>query len=497
MPLFLKFSIAIIFIVMVFGTINSILIYNNVQSALQGETEKRAMFIANNIAHQVVQSILFEDYVTLQNIINGIKEIDKNIEYMFVVDNSGKVVVHTFPLNFPEPLISANSLDDSQEFSTQLIKLKDQNEELVLDVAVPILNGRIGIVRVGLKESSILEDVQKTVNVFWIMVGVFLLFGITGAFVFANFITKPIKTIQNVADKIELAQIGKQPVPQIKIRDKFLGRIKILFRAEDEIDILADRFNQMIIRLDKAYRELQHAQAKLIQSEKLATVGTLTAGLAHEINNPVAGLQNCIRRIKNDPMNIEQNLKYFVMMENALEKISKVVGNLLNFTRKQSGDFVNLSINEIVENSLLLISHRIEKLGIFVIKNIPKDLANIKGNKNQLEQVLLNLFINSIDSIEEKLNLNPNVEKRLIISAKQKDNFLKIVVEDTGNGISDDIKGKIFDPFFTTKPPGKGTGLGLSIVYNIIEAHQGKISIDSEKGKGTIVNLYLPLFERN
>ena len=493
LPLFWKFSIAIIFIVIVFGSINSILIYNNVQSALQTETEKRALFIANSISHQIVSSLLFEDYVTLQNVINGIKEIDQNIDYIFIVDSKSNIVVHTFPINFPTQLLDANRLDENQKFKTQLINLKNKNEELILDVAVPILDGKIGNVRVGLKERSIQSDVQKTVNIFWIMVGVFLFFGIIGALVFANFITKPIKTIQNVADNIELSQIGKEQLPQIRIREKFLDRIKMLFRAEDEIDILADRFNQMIVRLDKAYRDLQNAQSNLIQSEKLATVGTLTAGLAHEINNPVAGLQNCIRRIQNDPNNFEQNKKYLAMMENAVDKIEKVVGNLLNFTRKQSGDFISISISEIIENSLLLVSHRLEKLRISVTNNIAADLPMIRGNKNQLEQVMLNLFINSIDSIEEKISKNPNSERRLILSASRENDFVKIRIEDTGSGIPENIKDKIFDPFFTTKSPGKGTGLGLSVVYNIIDAHQGKIYIESEEGKGTIVNLYLKI----
>jgi len=493
LPLFWKFSIAIIFIVIVFGSINSILIYNNVQSALQTETEKRALFIANSISHQIVSSLLFEDYVTLQNVINGIKEIDQNIDYIFIVDSKSNIVVHTFPINFPTQLLDANRLDENQKFKTQLINLKNKNEELILDVAVPILDGKIGNVRVGLKERSIQSDVQKTVNIFWIMVGVFLFFGIIGALVFANFITKPIKTIQNVADNIELSQIGKEQLPQIRIREKFLDRIKMLFRAEDEIDILADRFNQMIVRLDKAYRDLQNAQSNLIQSEKLATVGTLTAGLAHEINNPVAGLQNCIRRIQNDPNNFEQNKKYLAMMENAVDKIEKVVGNLLNFTRKQSGDFISISISEIIENSLLLVSHRLEKLRISVTNNIAADLPMIRGNKNQLEQVMLNLFINSIDSIEEKISKNPNSERRLILSASRENDFVKIRIEDTGSGIPKNIMDKIFDPFFTTKSPGKGTGLGLSVVYNIIDAHQGRIYFESEEGKGTIVNLYLKI----
>jgi two-component system NtrC family sensor kinase len=229
----------------------------------------------------------------------------------------------------------------------------------------------------------------------------------------------------------------------------------------------------------------------LIQSEKLATVGTLTAGLAHEINNPVAGLQNCIRRIQNDPKNVEQNKKYLAMMENAVDKIEKVVGNLLNFTRNQNGDFISISISEIIENSLLLVSHRLEKLRISVTNNIAADLPMIRGNKNQLEQVMLNLFINSIDSIEEKISKHPDSERRLILSANRESDFVKIKIEDTGSGIPKNIMDKIFDPFFTTKSPGKGTGLGLSVVYNIIDAHQGQIYFESEEGKGTIVNLKL------
>jgi len=493
LQLFWKFSIAIIFTVIVFGSINSILIYNNVQASLQQETEKRGVFIAKSIANQIISPLLFEDYIALQNTINSIKNIDPAIAYIFVLDVNNNLVVHTFEDVFPRSLILANSLNEDQQYNSQLIKFKEKGNELILDIVVPILNGKVGKVRVGIIENFIQSDVQKTVKIFWIMVAVFLGIGIIGAFLFANFITKPIKTIQNVADKIELSQIGKEQLPQIIIREKFLGRVKMLFRAEDEIDILADRFNQMIVRLDKAYRDLQNAQTALIQSEKLATVGTLTAGLAHEINNPIAGLQNCIRRIKNDPANIEQNRKYLVMMENAIEKIEKVVGNLLNFTRKQSGDFISISISEIVENSLLFVGHRLEKLRISVINNIPPNLPKIIGNKNQLEQVMLNLFINSIDSIEEKISKNPNSERRLILSASRENDFVKIRIEDTGSGIPENIKDKIFDPFFTTKSPGKGTGLELSVVYNIIDAHQGKIYIESEEGKGTIVNLYLKI----
>jgi two-component system NtrC family sensor kinase len=491
LPLFWKFSIAIIFIVIVFGSINSILIYNNVQASLQRETEKRGIFIAKSIANQIISPMLFEDYIALQNTINNIKNIDSAIAYIFVLDEYDNLVVHTFENEFPRNLIYANSLNDNQQYNSQLIKFNDRQNEIILDIAVPLLSGKVGKVRVGIFESFIQSDVQKTVNVFWIMVAVFLAVGIIGALVFANFITKPIKTIQNVADNIELDQIGKREIPQIKIREKFLNRIKMLFRAEDEIDILADRFNQMIIRLDKAYRDLQNAQRTLVQSEKLATVGTLTAGLAHEINNPIAGVQNCIRRIKENPNNIEQNKKYLDLMENAINKIEMVVTNLLNFSRKPSFDYSEISLNQIIQNALLLVGHRLEKLRITVANNLDSNLPAIKGNKNELEQVFVNLFINAIDAIEEKCAVYKDSERRIEINSFVKEDEVEIEIKDTGKGIPKQMLDKIFDPFFTTKEVGKGTGLGLSIVYNIVTAHNGTIKFESEEGKGTKVNLHL------
>lgn len=493
LTLFWKFTIAITAIVILFGSINSILIYRNVQNALKVESEKRGLFIAKSLAGQIVSAFLFEDYVAMQNTINNVKAIDPSISYIFILGENEKVIVHTFEENFPEQLISANTLSENSTAHSQPLKLKGKTEYFVLDIAVPIISTKVGTVRLGIEQSALEHDVQETVNIFWIMVALFLTVGIIGAFVFAKFITDPIKAIQSVADEIDLAQIGKQEIRTISIRQKLLGKFKLLFRAEDEIDILADRFNQMIRRLENAYSELQKAQSYLLQSEKLATVGTLTAGLAHEINNPIAGIQNCIRRIKANPSNIEQNKKYLELMENAINKIELVVSNLLNFSRKPSGDYSEVSISQIIENALLLVGHRLEKHRITVTNNLNSDLPSIKGNKNELEQVFVNLFINAIDAIEENCLNSEKCERRLILNSSVSNSEIEIEVIDSGKGISKENLDKIFDPFFTTKEVGKGTGLGLSIVYNIVTAHNGTIKIESEEGKGTKVKLYLPI----
>ncbi|MBI2419050.1 MAG: two-component sensor histidine kinase, partial [Ignavibacteriales bacterium] len=355
------------------------------------------------------------------------------------------------------------------------------------------ISGKIGIVRVGLKESFIRSDVQKTINVFWVMVAVFLLFGIFGALVFAVFINRPIKEIQNAVDNIDLTHIGSKQLPLIVIRKRLFNKIPMIFRAEDEIDILAEKFNDMIKRLDTAYQELQRTQTNLIQSEKLATVGTLTAGLAHEINNPVAGLQNCIRRISNDPKNLEQNKKYLVMMENAIDRIERIVNSFLDYTRKQETTFSNLYLESIIENTLILLGHRLEVSRVTISKNFHPSLPQIKGNKNQLEQVILNLVINSLDSIEERISKDNGTARKIDFSAKLYDKNIILKVIDSGNGIPADVLDKVFDPFFTTKPPGKGTGLGLSVVYNIIKTHNGKIMFESKENSGTSVSITLPV----
>lgn len=492
LPLFWKFSIAIITIVIIFGTINSVLIYHNVQSALKTESEKRGLFIAKSLARQIVPSFLFEDHVAMQNIIDNIKSTDPSISYIFVLEENNDVIVNTFENYLPPELGTANYVPDNSESSSQRILLKGKSETFVLDIAVPIISSRIGTLRLGIKQNALEHDVQTIVNVFWIMVLLFLIVGIIGAIVFAKFITDPIKSIQNTADNFDLTQIGKKEIQKIRVRENFLNKFRILFRAEDEIDILANRFNEMIHRLETTYIELQKTQSHLLQAEKLATVGTLTAGLAHEINSPIAGIQNCLRRIKESPNKIEQNSKYLDMIDNAVNKIEKVVSNLLNFSRKHYTDFKQVSLNDVIENSLLLVAHRLEKQRIAISKNINSKLTLIMGNKNELEQVFVNLLINSIDAIEENNLTNDKCEKRITIDANEDESEIIITVTDTGIGVSEENITHVFDPFFTTKPVGKGTGLGMSIVYNIIKAHNGRITIASEAREKTSVTLYFP-----
>ena len=493
-PLFGKFVIAIVFIVALFGSVNAYLIWTDVQRALEKESEKRALFIGKSLSNQMINPILFEDYVAIQKLADETVELDSSIEYVFLIDENGDIVIHSFEFEIPIELSYANIPGKTDKIKILLIKPIRQEGNLIRDIAIPILEGRLGTLRVGISEESISSDIMVTINHFWLMVFFFLLTGIVGAFIIAYFITNPIKQIQTVADKLDFKSLRSGEIRKVKIRRKYLKKWKLLFRAEDEIDKLAERFNYMLIRLKEAYSKLEKTQHKLIQSEKLATIGTISSGIAHEINNPIAGIKNCLRRIENDPDNKSQNRNYLKMMSEAVDRIENVVITMLNFTRKQDFEFEKIDIEMMLERVLLFLGYRLEKKRISIVKNIEPNISSVMGSPTHIEQVILNLIINSIDAIEEKEN---QLNNKITIDISSNSKYITTSITDNGVGISTDELSKIFDPFYTTKPPGKGTGLGLAVISNIMEAHEGKIEVKSESGIGSTFNVFLPSYKKS
>ena len=493
LPLFWKFTTAIIAIVALFGSINALFIWRNVSNALESELEKRGAFIARSVAAQAAAPLMYEDVVSLQKLVDDILTTDPSVRYAFIVDGNRRVLAHTFDGNAPPALVHVNIVDTGKGLSTMLITPQDAPDVLIRDVAAPVLDGSVGTVRIGLEEGGIQADVRRIMTTLLVMVGVFLLAGIAGAFIFAHVITSPIKTISTVADTITLNALETNTLPRIAIREKLFQRWRMPFRFTDEIDLLAAHFNSMIERLETTYAELQQAQASLLQSEKLASVGTLAAGIAHEVNNPIAGLQNCIRRIMKNPENIGQNAKYLTLMSAAAERIEQVVKGLLNFTRRQTFKLQSVAMPDVVDNVLLLIGYRLESTRITIEKRYADNIPTIPGSVNHLEQVVLNLLVNSIDAIAERQQEDPSAPRKIIISIEPSDSTLRLSVRDTGLGILPQNIDKVFDPFFTSKEIGKGTGLGLAVSYHIVKEHGGDIHVESQRGEGTTFTVVLPL----
>ncbi|MDR4989056.1 MAG: ATP-binding protein [Bacteroidales bacterium] len=494
--LFGKFAIGISLTVIVFGLLNAIIVRNSVSNSLNEEFEKRGYFITRALAEQSVSFILANDPAGLNMLINDLMAIDPSIQYAIVLDGRGEVVAHSFRERVPAGLLQLNQPQDDDV--PGIITVRDQQDARVLirDFSLAAISSGMGSVRVGILEHEIRDQVKAVTGSLLLMVAVFLILGLFAALFFSYTIATPLQLLSRQSATMDLINIEVGLKALRKTTQKPFYRLRRLFGLKDEIDLLYENYTDMLRRLGKAYHDLNMIQQSLLQSEKLAAIGTLTAGVAHEINNPLAGISIGLRRLKKEPENIKQVKEYSELMQEALSRIEKVVDDLLTFSRKDDEVYEEVELTEVIKKAIKLAKYRVKSEKIQIVLDKKAEEVNVHASPNRLEQVFLNIIINSIDAIMEKMEKQPRLEGQIRVVVSEMNDMAHVVFSDNGPGIAEDIKDKIFDPFFTTKGVGKGTGLGLSVSYEIIRGHGGTILAESEPGTGSRIIITLPKNEQ-
>ena len=271
----------------------------------------------------------------------------------------------------------------------------------------------------------------------------------------------------------------------LEIKDKFFENTYAAVRDRDD-----NYLGTVLVCRDVTDRKRMEQQ--MIQSEKMAAIGELASGVAHEINNPLDGLLNCILRIKRDPQNERQTKEYLGLMEEALRRIESTVGQLLNFSRQRDLALTSVSLNEVVNEVVGLIAYSADEKGIQIEKHFQEELDLIRGDKHLLEQVVLNLALNAIAAMPDGGILTFKTGE-IGFDALLGKATVFVQVADTGIGIPKPVQDRIFDPFYTTKITEKGTGLGLSVSNRIIRQHEGVIEFDSKIEQGSVFTVKLPV----
>jgi signal transduction histidine kinase len=331
------------------------------------------------------------------------------------------------------------------------------------------------------------KEIQKAKQS--IFITIFVLIGGTVALVLLGtrqWITKPISKLMEGVENLAKGNLHH----------------RIDLKGRDELSELARAFNQMAVDLKEAQeRILREAQTKLElerslrQSEKLATIGQLASGLAHEIGTPlniISGRAELIERRLEDK-EIQKNLDIIIQQA---ERITKIIQQLLGFVRKKKPERKPLKINTLLETTLDLLDHQIQKQRIRVEKTLSEDLPPVIGDPDQLQQAFLNLMLNAIQAMPEGGTLRLSalcrtVSKKGLEEAQRQ--YLEVCMVDTGVGIGREAIQNIFNPFFTTKDTG--TGLGLMVTQGIIQDHEGWIDVESEVRKGSVFKVYLPYIQ--
>lgn len=246
--------------------------------------------------------------------------------------------------------------------------------------------------------------------------------------------------------------------------------------------------------LERYDQEFKKQQKQIMRAEKLAAMGQLAAGVAHEINNPLGGISNCLKLISTkiskpnpEPKDFKDSIRYLQTSEQELNRCIWIVRNFLSFSKRPSLKPVLTNINSVILELVALIEPQAKVQNILITKKLSSDLPPIKVDAQQLHQALMNVILNSLEAMTQ------GGELKICTEYDQRGEAIKIDIIDTGIGIPEENLPHLFEPFFSTKPEGKGTGLGLPIVYEIIDEHNGSIEVESSLNKGTTFTIKLPI----
>lgn len=310
----------------------------------------------------------------------------------------------------------------------------------------------------------------------------------------SHFYTGGIQQAREIMDLLRKRERTENFEMEVKARDgtamSILTSLFLLRNEEGEVigtaGIFKDISGQKLLEA-----KLKAAQVRLVEASKMRALGELVAGVAHEINNPLMASQTILHVIlKNSPQDAPERER-LELIQKCNDRIERIVEHLREFSRQKRPEFRDLDINLPISNALMMTGQQLLDHNITIVEELSEALPHVSGDGNQLEQVFLNLISNARDALEDVKG-----EKRITISSTlvEEDGkpFIRVLVKDTGVGISKENLDKVLEPFFSTKPVGKGTGLGLSLCFGIIESHEGRLEIQSELGKGTEIKIFIP-----
>jgi signal transduction histidine kinase len=250
-----------------------------------------------------------------------------------------------------------------------------------------------------------------------------------------------------------------------------------------------DEFTELALAINEMIKQIANREAALVQIHKIRAIGTLTAGVAHELNNPMNNILLTAHMLIEDNSNLSESARLEMLQDvvNETGRAKNIVGNLLDFARESASTIETLNLDKLLQNTIRLAENQVRMSGIKVELQVTENLPSIHGDGQKLQQVFLNLILNAVDASSRGGKI------QVIAMPDEQSDHVAVKVLDYGKGIPKHLLSSIFDPFFTTKAKGKGTGLGLSVSQGIVAKHGGKITVSSEEGSGTVFSVVLPV----
>lgn len=454
---------------------------SHAESLLIDQTMISRKNLSRTLAVTVTNALLYEELGLIEEgglIENYIADWMKNdeipVDYVKVIDRNGRIIAsdklseygEILPPPFLDQLFTVDSIRISQP-----VRL---TRDAVLDVAAPltISTRSWGYLLVGYSLES-LEEELLAIKIRHIVAGVSLI--IMMSLIMVLYVRSAFKPLINLRDF--MAEAAKQPWMRTGIKQG------------GEIGDLAVVFNRLLDEIEQARILERETQEKFLQTERIATVGKLAAGVAHEVRNPLSGILNLVENLERYKMDETKFKQYTALIRDGIVRIEKIVDGLVSFARQSDFNPVSIDPVKLFDETLELIAYPLRKAGIEVERDYSARVPRIQADPDQMKQVLLNILLNALKSMEESGG-------KLIVGIRHSEAMqVELFVEDDGIGIPRENVAKIFDPFYTTKDAGEGTGLGLAVSQSIVHRHNGRIEVWSEEGKGALFTVIIPTLQ--
>jgi signal transduction histidine kinase len=441
------------------------------------ESKDKAILLARNLADRNLQLLL--DWDTDGILRNLESQIDDKLLYAVLYDRYATPLVYTGAIADQRAIYGSSRLAGEVGVDSVFAEPRSVwfagRVRTVLEVEVPIFLGvtldKWGSVKVGMSLDEVRSAIRRTR---WALISIGLggfLLGLAGATILARRIARPLQRLVDGTVRIS--------------RGDFAHRISV--DSSDEIGDLARSFNVMTEKLLAAREQMEEAQRRLVQSEKLAQIGRMTATIAHEIRNPLTSVKLNIQKVAEDGALAAGDKEHLVLIQAGVARIEKFIKELLNFTRPTELLKAPFSIRQILDESVKMVKEAFAGKKIVIETNVPEDLPEVLVDGDRMRQVFLNLLRNSGEAME--------AGGRISIAAAVVDadgnRWLRVRVSDNGGGIPEKDWETIFEPFYTTK--SWGFGLGLATARKLVELHRGTIRVVPKRGAGTSFEILIPI----
>jgi|GEM_PF-174943 signal transduction histidine kinase len=443
---------------------------------IDARSRREGVLLAQNIANLNLQALIWWDVETVRRNIASIH--DPNILYIVFFDRYNNLLAATSSAEGREEITCCSRLPAEVDQNTVAYRpatfVIGSKAAKIMEIEIPVFAPgsavRWGSVKIGLSLEQMEAEIRRMRTVLLaIGIGCGLL-GIFGATVFTRRITHPLQELMAGTVRISRGDFS-QPIP---------------IRSRDEVGQLATQFNKMTTELRLTRLRMEEAQRKLIQAEKLASIGRIAATIAHEIRNPLTSVKLNIQKVLFSPKLEGNEREHLVLTQEGIEQIEKFIRELLNFTRVSELHLERFSLEEIISSALKLLEESFREKQIKLEVEIERDLPPLLVDGDKIRQVFLNLLRNAQEAVDWGGHIGLKVSRTKAAGKS----WVRVLLSDDGCGIPEKDWENVFEPFFTTK--SSGFGLGLANARKIVELHRGQIRVVKKEGRGACFEILFP-----